>query len=116
MDGQTGLKLNDNWEIIPIERFPNDEVWIYSRAGSLLLNKKQYNNDWNGYYKGNPAPESSYLYMIDLDGKNLTRVTHGETFDAFPVFSRDGKKLAFSSNRNNNGTRDTNLFIAEWKD
>ncbi|MBT7575024.1 MAG: hypothetical protein HN631_03880, partial [Flavobacteriaceae bacterium] len=56
------------------------------------------------------------LYMIDIDGKNLKRVTHSETFDAFPVFSRDGKKLAFSSNRNNNGTRDTNLFIAEWQD
>ena len=32
------------------------------------------------------------LYMIDIDGKNLERVTHGETFDAFPVFSNDGKK------------------------
>ena len=56
------------------------------------------------------------LYMIDIDGKNLKRVTHGETFDAFPVFSNDGKYLAFSSNRNNGGTRDTNLFIAEWQD
>lgn len=56
------------------------------------------------------------LYLIDLDGKNLERVTHGETFDAFPVFSNDGKKLIFSSNRNNGGGRDTNLFIAEWKD
>ena len=35
------------------------------------------------------------LYMIDLDGKNLKRITHGETFDAFPVFSNDGKWLAF---------------------
>ena len=32
------------------------------------------------------------------------------------VFSNDGKKLAFSSNRNNGDTRDTNLFIAEWID
>lgn len=50
------------------------------------------------------------------DGKNLERVTHGKTFDAFPVFSNNGKFLAFSSNRNNGGTRDTNLFIAEWQD
>ena len=56
------------------------------------------------------------LYMIDLDGKNLKRITHGETFDAFPVFSNDGKWLAFSSNRNNGGGRDTNLFIAEWQE
>ena len=56
------------------------------------------------------------LYFIDIDGKNLERVTHSDTFDAFPVFSNDGKYLAFSSNRNNGGTRDTNLFIAEWQD
>ena len=56
------------------------------------------------------------LYLIDLDGENLERVTHSETFDAFPVFSNDGKKLIFSSNRNNGGGRDTNLFIAEWRD
>jgi TolB protein len=56
------------------------------------------------------------LYMIDTDGKNLTRITQSETFDAFPVFSNDGKYLVFSSNRNNGGTRDTNLFIAEWQD
>jgi len=56
------------------------------------------------------------LYLIDLDGENLERVTHSETFDAFPVFSNDGKKLIFSSNRNNGGGRDTNLFIAEWQD
>ena len=31
-------------------------------------------------------------------------------------FSNDGKKLVFSSNRNNGGGRDTNLFIAEWQD
>ena len=54
--------------------------------------------------------------MIDTDGKNLKRITHGETFDAFPVFSNDGRYLVFSSNRNNGGTRDTNLFIAEWQD
>jgi Tol biopolymer transport system component len=32
------------------------------------------------------------------------------------VFSPDGRHLVFSSNRNNNGTRETNLFLAEWVD
>ena len=54
------------------------------------------------------------LYMINLDGTGLTRITEDETFDAFPVFSNDGKYLVFSSNRNNGGGRDTNLFVAEW--
>jgi Tol biopolymer transport system component len=51
-----------------------------------------------------------------VDGTGLERVTQTSLFNAFPMFSPDGKKLIFSSNRNNGGTRDTNLFVAEWKD
>lgn len=56
------------------------------------------------------------LYLINLDGSGLEKITHDGTFDAFPVFSNDGKYLVFSSNRNNGGNRDTNLFLAEWRD
>lgn len=56
------------------------------------------------------------LYLIDLDGTGLEQVSFSEQFDAFPVFSPDGKHLVFSSNRANNGTRETNLFLAEWID
>jgi Tol biopolymer transport system component len=54
--------------------------------------------------------------MIDVDGKNLEKLTSESLFNAFPMFSPDGKKLVFSSNRNNGGTRDTNIFIADWVD
>ena len=54
--------------------------------------------------------------MIDIDGQNLKQITFDSQFDSFPMFSNDGKKIVFSSNRNNNGTRDTNLFIADWND
>ena len=52
--------------------------------------------------------------MIDIDGNNLKQITYDDTFDSFPVFSNDGKKIVFSSNRNNGGTRSTNVFIADW--
>ncbi len=42
------------------------------------------------------------------------RIALGNGFDAFPMFSPDGKKLIFSSNRNNGGTHDTNIFICDW--
>ena len=32
------------------------------------------------------------------------------------MFTSDGKYLVFASNRNNGGTRDTNVFLAEWVD
>ena len=52
--------------------------------------------------------------MINLDGTGLEQITFDGMFDAFPMFSYNSKKLVFSSNRNNGGTRETNLFIADW--
>lgn len=54
------------------------------------------------------------LALINLDGTGIERVTFGETFDGFPQFSPDGKKLVFASNRNSDKPGDTNVFIADW--
>lgn len=54
------------------------------------------------------------LYLVNIDGTGLEQITTDGTFDAFPVFSNNGKYLSFSSNRNNGGTHDTNVFVAEW--
>jgi Tol biopolymer transport system component len=54
------------------------------------------------------------LYAVDLDGKNLERITFTEGFDGFPVFSPDGKKLVWVSGRNGKVPHETNIFIADW--
>jgi Tol biopolymer transport system component len=58
------------------------------------------------------------IFMIDPSTKALTQITHSGTFDAFPMFSHDGKQLVFASNRraDRKDSRDTNVFIAEWVD
>jgi Tol biopolymer transport system component len=56
------------------------------------------------------------IFMINEDGSGLEQITYDQVFDSFPMFSYDGKKLVFSSNRHNGGTRNTNLFVADWKD
>lgn len=61
------------------------------------------------------------LFLCDLDGSNLEQITTfddgvaGKQFDAFPMFSHDGRFLAFSSNRGASAPGDTNVFIAEWR-
>jgi TolB protein len=71
-------------------------------------------------FSSNHASPRGYnfnLYTINLDGTGLEQITTESIFNAFPMFSPDGKKLVFSSNRNNRpGSRDTNLFIADWVD
>lgn len=54
------------------------------------------------------------MYTMNADGSNLEKISRDKGFDAFPMFSYNGKKIIFCSNRNNGGTRDTNIFMADW--
>jgi Tol biopolymer transport system component len=56
------------------------------------------------------------LFMIGTDGTHLEQITSDKVFDAFPMFSYDGEKLVWCSNRNNGGTRETNIFVADWQE
>lgn len=54
------------------------------------------------------------LYMINIDGTGLERITFSPEFDGFPMFSPDGRYLVFASNRSAKVEGETNVFIAEW--
>ncbi len=107
----------------------NMELYICNADGSELRQLTNLGNaNWSPFFhpsdqkvvfSSNHASERGFqfnLYMINIDGTGLERVTYDPVFDAFPVFSYSGKYLVFSSNRHNGGTRDTNLFLAEWQD
>jgi hypothetical protein len=53
-------------------------------------------------------------YTINVEGSGLDRVTFNSALDGFPMFSPDGKKIVFCSNRNQAKQGDTNVFIADW--
>lgn len=56
------------------------------------------------------------LWIINIDGNGLEQITFSPVFDGFPMFSDDGKKLIFCSNRHGPTPRSTNIFIADWRD
>ena len=54
------------------------------------------------------------LYMIEILTGKLHRLTFNDTFDSFPVFSNDGSKIVYSSNRSADNPRQTNIFISDF--
>lgn len=52
------------------------------------------------------------LYMMDVKGNHLTRITFDRHFDGLPVFSPDGRKLLWTSKRG--GLDEPQLFIADF--
>jgi gliding motility-associated-like protein len=61
-----GDGVNDRWAIDNIHKFPNNIVEIYNRWGELLFQEKNYQDDWDGTYKGKPLPVGTYYYLVDL--------------------------------------------------
>lgn len=56
------------------------------------------------------------LYIINVDGSGIERITYNNVFDSFPMFSHDGRKIVFASNRNPEKPRATDIYIADWTD
>jgi Tol biopolymer transport system component len=55
------------------------------------------------------------LYVVDAAGvKEPVRITTTDGFDGLPVFTPDGKSLAWTSNRTPD--KKSQIFIAEWND
>jgi Tol biopolymer transport system component len=53
------------------------------------------------------------LYLIDVEGKSTpVRVTHTKGFDGLPVFTPDGKQLAWTSNRGSG--KQSQIYLAGW--
>jgi TolB protein len=62
---------------------------------------------------GDPKRRNFELYMVGVDGSGLERITYGEQFDSFPMFSPNGKQLLWASNRHGKD-HETNIFVADW--
>ena len=60
------------------------------------------------------GPPSFHLYLINDDGTGLERITSSGHFNSFPMFSPDGKKMVWVSDRNASARGEFNIFLADW--
>lgn len=70
--------------------------------------------DGGGKGGGEKGPPAFHLYLINDDGTGLEQVTFEGTFNSFPMFSPDGKKLVWVSNRGAKEPGEFNIFLADW--
>ncbi len=62
-----GDGANDVFFIRNIETFPNNELTIYNRWGTIVYETNSYNNTWTGTHKGEPLPVGNYYYIMKLN-------------------------------------------------
>ena len=59
---------NDNWVVIGIDQFPENEVAIFNRWGQEVWTKKGYNNEWTGTNEdGDLLPVGAYYFVLKLN-------------------------------------------------
>ena len=81
-------------------RLTNDQALDVEPAFSPDGKKIAFKSDRDGSFAYNDYA----IYVMDSDGSNLTRLTTNQAYnnDGNPVFSPDGKKIAFMSERDGN--------------
>ena len=80
-----GDGINDTFNIPDFLNFANIEINIFNRAGVLVYESKDWNNNWDGVantgiYKGKQMESGTYYYLIEIRGL--------ESFKGFVYLSR----------------------------
>ena len=60
-----GNGTNETFFIRNIEAYPQCRVRVFDRYGREVLNRQNYQNDWNGTVEGTPLPSGTYFYVVD---------------------------------------------------
>jgi gliding motility-associated-like protein len=74
-----GDNVNDTWEILGIEKFPDAYVQVFDRWGQLVFQSNGYppSKRWDGTKNGRELAPSSYYYVIDVRDENFPDVLKG---------------------------------------
>jgi dipeptidyl aminopeptidase/acylaminoacyl peptidase len=74
-----------------------------------VIDRLQVKRDYEGYLDR----RRTHLYVLDVASKKLTQITSGDTDDRQPVWSPDGRLVAFVSNRTQDpdSSDDSNIWV-----
>ncbi len=80
----------------------------------IVIDRYRYKQDVQGYLL---SGRHSYVYLYDIAGKKLDRLTKGKPDESTPEWSPDGGRIAYTSNHSEDPDRDPiiQIFVAEAK-
>ncbi|MFQ6070129.1 MAG: S9 family peptidase [Candidatus Aminicenantales bacterium] len=93
--GSEALAGEKNYKLLTKETFMEMESVgspIISPDGKLIIFTRTWVDKKEDRYRSN-------LWLVDVEGKRVRELTHGNWRDFSPVWSADGKKIAFLSDR-----------------
>ena len=84
-----------------------EEIWIMNADGSGQAQIKSLSGGGpyftpDGRLLFHSKTQTSEIYIADMDGSNLTQLTHNEAEDWHPEVSSDGRYITFMSDRDGN--------------
>ncbi|MBE9667199.1 gliding motility-associated C-terminal domain-containing protein [Mucilaginibacter boryungensis] len=65
-----GDGINDTWNIPALVSYPNCNVSVYNRFGSLVFQSKGYDKAWDSTYNGKMLPQGTYYYVINTNNSS----------------------------------------------
>lgn len=79
--------------------------------GPIVIDRYHFKQDGEGYLDG----RRTHLYLYDIRAKKLDTLTTGPFDEAGPVWSPDGRMIAFTSERTGDPDRenDANIYVME---
>lgn len=89
----------DGKEIIKINGVGEDACSFFSPDGKkILFTSTRDNLDMHegSYSEPKDYPKGAEIYMCDIDGKNVKRLTNNKYYDAECTYSKDGKWILFA--------------------
>ena len=54
------------WVVKNIQYAKNNQLIIFNRLGNKVFEATNYQNNWDGTYKGKPLPDGAYYYQLRI--------------------------------------------------
>jgi len=99
--GEKVVPRKDNWGLYELDLATQDVRLVYSSPTDIFSSVMRLSNGGDRLVfvqKPDNIDDVDYeIYTINIDGGNRLKLTEGEYFDAYPVWSPDDTRIAFLS-------------------